>query len=513
MPRRNTETSGCPRRVESVAVSMNCSLPQPGLRVERGGALAHLEVEHGALEGPGLAGVAEHGARGDLRTRRDRDIGEMRVDRVVAVALVVVVREVDATLRHRAHGPAHGDRDVDAVVPHLRTEAWMRLEPHVADDASLYRPVELALAAREVAAVGLRVAALAAGAVRLGLARALEPREQCGGGAGAALQLGGSGLVLLALRLDLLHRVRARFAQVRELGGLLRGHLGVRRDLLQVRLQPLLVRLDLVPLGLDALQEQPVLLRHHLQEVPAHHEPGERLRAHQELEVARGPLHVDVAQAVRQLLALARERRHAALQVRARELQLVVDPLAPGAQRLQAIARRDHLALGALELAERTGLLALQRAFLRALLLRLLAQLLQLAALLGLEAVLLRARDPAAHDERERQQTAGGAGEVHDPIVLRILVSAAPDATHATASAAPTNPSDHIHGRNVSPASRGARAFCSANTSSSAEPAAISVWIIASSTYGVAMKRSLAPSRSMISTCWRRAITVSRSVL
>src|SRR6185503_8482127 len=315
------------------------------------------------------------------------------------------------------------------------------------------------------------------------------------------------------LRLDLLHGVRARLAQGRELRRLLRRALGVRRNLLQVRLQPALVRLDAVLLGLDALQQQPVLLGHHLQEVPAHHEHGERARAHQELELARRALHVDVAQPAGELVALGRQRGDAALEVRARELELVVEPLATGAQRLEALARRGQLALRALQVTERARLLAFQRAGLRALLARLLAQRLQLAALLGLEAVLLRQGHAAAHDQRERQQAACGACGVHDPIVRRILVSAVAEATQVTARATPTNDNDHIHGRNVSPARREASPCCSANTSSSATAAAITVWMIASSTYGVAMKRSLAPSLSMISTCWRRATTVRRSVL
>src|SRR5439155_2445125 len=113
---------------------------------------------------------------------------------------------VDATAGHHAHGGPDWGRDVDAVVHRHRAPLGMGLGTEAPDDAAAHGPLEPALAAGEIAGVGLRAAALRARLVRFGAPALLQARQQLLDRAGRALQLGGGGFERLAPRLDRVHR-------------------------------------------------------------------------------------------------------------------------------------------------------------------------------------------------------------------------------------------------------------------------------------------------------------------
>src|SRR5262249_27687133 len=139
--------------------------------------------------------------------------------------------------------------------------------------------------------------------------------------------------------------------------------------------------------------------------VPARQQLAERRRGQQELQLAGGAVLVQRAQAAGEPRLLPGQRIEVALEVRARHLELDVEVPPAILERAQAPARRAQLLLGAAELNHGAALLALELARGLALLARLAVQLVQLAALLGFEAVrgrgLGRAPGPEAVLRRE----------------------------------------------------------------------------------------------------------------
>ena len=168
----------------------------------------------------------------------------------------------------------------------------------------------------------------------------------------------------------------------------------------------------------------------------------------QELELARRAELVEVAQAPRQACALLRQRLDVALQIDARDLELLAEVPALLIEHAQAAPRGAELRLGAPQLGERLVLLTLEPGRRLALGAGLAVHLLERAALRHLEAV-LRVRGQRRCDQQAEQPHPQQA--LHGPTERSTLDSASVAASHASATAAPTNATIHIHGRNTTP--------------------------------------------------------------
>src|SRR5262249_34377094 len=201
----------------------------------------------------------------------------------------------------------------------------------------------------------------------------------------------------------------------------------------------------------------------------------------------------------------------AALDIDARALELLVERAPPPLEQAQALARQVELALGAVELGQLLRFLALEPGRGLAVLAGEPPCLFQLLALGRLEAVLREGRRP--EQEREGERWGAGRTEAHGPTARSTRESAISDAIQASATAAPRKASEPSGGRNTTPDTCALTACLNVSSTPSASTAASAASNMASITNGVAMKRSVAPSRLMISTCWRRARTVNRSVL
>src|SRR5262249_38658359 len=156
---------------------------------------------------------------------------------------------------------------------------------------------------------------------------------------------------------------------------------------------------------------------------------AERLRREQELQLARRPVLVEVAQPAGELLAPLVERELAALDIDARALELLVERAPPPLEQAQALARQVELALGAVELGQLLRFLALEPGRGLAVLAGEPPCLFQLLALGRLEAVLREGRRP--EQEREGERCGAGRTEAHGPTARSTRESAISDAIQA----------------------------------------------------------------------------------
>src|SRR5207249_18400 len=137
-------------------------LLEPVLRIQRAGSLAHLEVQHGALERrTGVADTTDRLTGLHLLAVRDQDVREVSVERVEAITVVdhhdlpeaaeVVAGEVDAALAHHPHRRSGGRLDVDPVVARDGAETRVRFQPEIPHDLAPDGPVQRAASLGELA--------------------------------------------------------------------------------------------------------------------------------------------------------------------------------------------------------------------------------------------------------------------------------------------------------------------------------------------------------------------------